>query len=182
MQPVKTPLSQKDVKRLFSYTDCGTLVKKVALKGKPVGSVVGSECRGYLTAKVKGKQYLVHRLVWLWHYGYMPEGILDHIDRNKKNNRIDNLREVSAQCNLRNASQQVSTSGEKGVSRWKKDGEWQVHIYVTGKAINLGTTKCLLEAACLRLAAEQCVGWSGCDSTSPAYLFVKNHRRCTICA
>lgn len=47
---------------------------------------------GYLIVKVKGKRYRAHRIVWLLHYGVFPDGEIDHINRDKTDNRIENLR------------------------------------------------------------------------------------------
>lgn len=105
----------------------------------------------------------------------MPEHGIDHIDQNRINNRIENLREASPQCNMRNRKQQKSTSGIKGVYWYKAANKWRAQIQINGKNIFLGYHDDLLEAACHRLAAEQAENWSGCDTTSPAYLFVKKH-------
>ena len=48
---------------------------------------------GYLIIKVKGKQFKAHRIAWFLYYGYFPKSELDHINRNKLDNRIENLRE-----------------------------------------------------------------------------------------
>lgn len=168
-------LTQKRVKELFDYRD-GELIRKVDVRRSKVGDIAGSiDSHGYLHTGIDGKTYLNHRLVWLWHHGFMPENQLDHIDQNPLNNRIDNLREASRSCNMRNRKQQKTTSGVKGVC-WNKQGnKWQARITVKRKLIGLGCTDNLLEAACIRLAAEQCLGWARCDTTSPAFLFVKNN-------
>ena len=58
---------------------------------------------GYLIIKVKGEQFKAHRIAWLLHYGSMPEQNLDHINRNKTDNRISNLREANQFINNSNA-------------------------------------------------------------------------------
>jgi len=141
-----------------------------------VGYIAGyKNRRGYLQTRVDGKTYLNHRLIWFWHYGYMPELGIDHIDQYRSNNRIENLREVSQTCNMRNCKQRESTSGIKGIFWDKAINKWAAKIMVNGKTIHLGYHDDLVEASCHRLAAEQAEGWEGCDSTSPAYLYVKNH-------
>lgn len=57
---------------------------------------------GYLIIKVKGKQFKAHRIVWLLNYGEFPNTELDHINRNKLDNRIENLREADRSLNNRN--------------------------------------------------------------------------------
>ena len=169
-------LTQKLVKELFDYDD-GNLIWKVRTSNRvQVGDIAGSlNNHGYLATKVDSKLYLNHRLVWLWHKGYFPEHGLDHRDRIRLNNRIENLRETSKSCNMRNSKQRKSTSGIKGISWNKATNKWLAKIMVNGKLIYLGYHSDLLEAACHRLVVEQAEGWDGCDSTSPAFLFVKNN-------
>lgn len=127
---------------------------------------------GRIQIRIDKKPYLAHRLAWFYSYGYMPENDLDHIDRNPKNNRIDNLREVSRSCNMRNCGNpNTNTSGIKGVCWDKRVGKWQAHITVDIRTYNLGYYHDFDDAVCARLAAEQCLDWAGCDSSSPAYKY-----------
>ncbi len=57
--------------------------------------------RGYKTVSIMGKRYYVHRLIWLMSYGYLPD-LLDHIDRDKTNNKLSNLRVSSKNLNALN--------------------------------------------------------------------------------
>ena len=66
--------------------------------GKSAGSIQSNK---YVSIRIQGKAYLAHRLAWLITYGKMPKKDIDHIDRNRQNNRIDNLREVTASENSR---------------------------------------------------------------------------------
>lgn len=167
-----TGISQGEVRRLFEYKD-GKLITKVAVgAASKVGSTVGCLANGYLIVKIKQRSYLVHRVIWLWHHGYTPENVVDHIDKNKLNNRIENLREVSVSCNLRNTKQRTSSSMIKGVSWNSRTKKWCAFIYVGGRNVNLGASQCLLEAVCHRLAAEQCLGWESCERSSPAKQYV----------
>lgn len=58
---------------------------------------------GYLIVKVKGKQFKAHRIVWLLHYGKFPEKEIDHINRVRTDNRIENLRECTRTENIHNS-------------------------------------------------------------------------------
>ena len=128
---------------------------------------------GYVTTGIDGTGYRAHRLAWFYVHGYMPEHGLDHIDRNPANNRIENLREVSRVCNLRNTCNPVNNvSGVKGVYWRNREGKWCPSIKILGRKIYLGYYDDFDEAVCARLAAEQCLGWEGCDSSSPAYKYV----------
>ena len=171
-------LTQERVRELFDYRPKdGALVRRVKTSSRAtVGSIAGCPSKGYLQLVVDGKTYTVHRLIWMWHYGYMPENAIDHIDKNTINNKIENLREVSRVCNLRNSKQQDRTiSGVKGVYWRKNDNSWCSKISINAKSIYLGSSTCKIEAACLRLAAEQAENWEGCDSNSPAFLIVSEY-------
>lgn len=133
----------------------------------------GKTVAGYWRIKIDQSTYYAHRLAWLYQHGYLPENPLDHIDRNKVNNSINNLREVSVQCNIRNVGNKVTnTSGVRGVCWNKWENKWMAAIKVRGTSFHLGYHHCLLEAACHRLAAEQAEDWAGCYNSSPAYQYV----------
>ncbi len=55
---------------------------------------------GYLIIKIKGAQWKAHRLAWVKHYGHPPKYNIDHIDGNKLNNKINNLRDVPQVINI----------------------------------------------------------------------------------
>lgn len=124
--------------------------------------------------RIDGKKYLAHRLIWMWKEGYFPEHQIDHIDRNKSNNKWNNLRHISSSCNARNVGvRQTNKSGITGVCWAKKVGKWKSYVRLNNKLKNLGDFFDFDEAVCHRLAAEQCVNWSGCDDNSPAYQYVQ---------
>ena len=177
-------LTQERVKELFDYRD-GNLYWREdhssrARKGCVAG-VVGR--RGYIRIVVDGKKFYAHRLVWLWHYGYLPENDIDHVNKIKSYNWVENLREVSRRCNLRNkGNPSTNKSGVKGVGWFKRDGNWRAQIAVNGNRYNLGYSICFIEAVAIRLCAEQFESWEGCDSNSPAYQFMQKYiNRNNIC-
>ena len=134
----------------------------------------GTTSNGYLVVRVNGKLYYSHRLIWLWFHGYFPEHGIDHINRVRSDNRLENLREVSQTCNLRNCGLSVkNTSGVKGVCWVTRYGKWKARVRVANKVKNLGHHKTFTEAVAHRLAAEQCLNWEGCDSNSSAYRYMK---------
>lgn len=114
-------------------------------------------------------------MVWCFFHGYWPENGIDHINGNKTDNRISNIREVNHSCNVRNACvRKDNKSGVKGVSR-DKDG-WISRISVNGKRKFLGHFDNLDDAVLKRLAAEQESGWLTCQSNSSAYRYaLKNN-------
>lgn len=171
--PIK--LTQERIKELFIYTD-GDLFRIKSGHNMRIGKKVGCiNAGGYKVTQVDGKLYKNSRLIFLYHYGYMPENFIDHIDRNKCNDRIENLREVSNMCNLRNSKPPITnTSGIKGV-RWDKSRNmWCAAIMVARKMYQLGRYLCFTEAVAHRLAAEQCLNWEGCDTSSTALQYIKN--------
>lgn len=96
-----------------------------------VGSRAGWTRSEYDQIKVEGKVYTVHRLVFFYHHGYFPK-MVDHINGDKKDNRIENLRECSASQNSQNRKKRTdNTSGESGVSPC--GNRWQVSVTVDSR-------------------------------------------------
>lgn len=91
---------------------------------------------GYVSANLAGKHHYVHVLIWIWHFG-KPKTRLDHINGNKQDNRIENLREATPSTNAANSKKRIhNTSGWKGVS-WCH-GKWQAKIRCGGTQYYLG--------------------------------------------
>lgn len=174
--PMLVPgLTQELVRHMFDYREEGYLVWKVCPRLGRVGRRAGrvDPKTGYCNVKVSGKTYGLHRLIFVWHHGYNPENCVDHIDRNTSNNRVENLREITSQCNSRNCRvSRVSESGITGVVR-HREGKWLAHITINKKMFYLGTFKTIVEAARARHAKEVELNWNGCSSTSSAYLYLK---------
>lgn len=169
-------LTQERVKALFDYREDGLLIRRVrTARRTQEGDIAGCvDSLGYREICIDSVKYRLHRIVWLWHHGYLPEHGLDHINRNRADSRIENLREATQSCNMRNTGNPSnSTSGIKGVSRCKQ--KWRAHIKVGGRTISLGWHHDFPEAVCHRLAAEQAEGWPDCDSSSPAFQYVEKH-------
>lgn len=169
-------LTHAEAKKFFTYRD-GKLFWKVRRAGTVIGKEFGNITeKGYVRAYVNGKKYYVHRVVWLLHNGYLPENDLDHINRNRQDNRIENLREVSRTCNIQNAgNREDNTSGVKGVHWLKNIGLWHACIQFMGKRLSVGNHATFIEAACHRLAIEQALSWGRCDKETPAFKYVKKY-------
>lgn len=104
-----------------------------------VGEVVGSiNSEGYRIARVNGEVCRVHRLIWTMLVGEIPDGyMIDHIDGNRVNNCISNLRLATRVENQRNAKMRCdNTSGAKGVSFDKRAGKWRVQVRLAGRNIS----------------------------------------------
>ena len=113
----------------------GKLIRRRSMGGRgnnqyPAGSEVGSvDSRGYLQTTLRGKTLKVHRLCFALANGYMPKEI-DHINRNKADNRLVNLREVTKKQNQHNKGlQKNNTSGCIGVWWYKKANKWRVQLH-----------------------------------------------------
>jgi hypothetical protein len=95
----------------------------------------------------KKKLYLAHRLAWFWMNGEWPDGEIDHINRNKADNRLSNLRVVTRSENELNKSlQSRNKAGATGVSFCKATGKWQVSRRVGGISQWRGRHACLADA------------------------------------
>ncbi len=176
---LKYNLAHKDLLRQLDYDPLtGIFTRKVSTSPNvKIGDITGCDNgHGYIVIGINKKQYMAHLLAWFHYYGYWPENMIDHIDRVKHHNWITNLREVTNQCNQRNCGNHITnTSGVKGVHFETRSGKWIASIYIMNKRKNLGAKKDFDEAVCHRLAAEQCLDWSGCDNNSPAYQYVKEN-------
>ncbi|HBA3774519.1 TPA: HNH endonuclease [Escherichia coli] len=123
-----------------------TWKKKLSARGA-VGKVAGTISYGYNAINIDGVRYFAHRLAWLYVYGEWPKQEIDHIDRNRRNNAISNLRDVSRVVNALNVGPRNSNAGIKGVTFCQARNQWQAQINVSGKNITLGRFNTIDEAA-----------------------------------
>lgn len=157
----------KSYGEIFTYEDkSGKLIRKAfaskrsggAVLGMPVGAI-GSH--GYLEVRVLMKLYLVHRIIWQMHFGDIPKGMqIDHIDGNRTNNRIENLRMVSNHENHQNMK--LKTNNKSGINgvRWNKlNMKWKAEISVNGKSKSLGEYSDIKSACEARIVAEVIHGY-----------------------
>ena len=119
---------------LFEERD-GELYRKVTRGGSKAGSRAGHVGnRGYRIVVVNGRQYMEHRLIWIMH-GNDPVQMLDHIDGNQLNNRIENLRPATNSQNQMNMRlPKDNTSGIKGVSWNKREQRWIGQVMLNQKS------------------------------------------------
>lgn len=124
---------------LFIYDD-GLLINKKS------GNIYCNEDKdGYIRVRISGKEYRAHRIIWEMFNGPIPEGLLiDHIDRDVYNNRIENLRLVTRQQNNMNSGSKKS-EGYKGVSK-TVSGTYRARLSHKGITYCLGTYKTIEEA------------------------------------
>lgn len=128
-------LTQQQVKSLFDYRDGKLFWKENRAKGKvKAGDEAGGVCRrGYKRVMIGYKEYPVHKIIYLLHHGKIPV-VVDHINNNSLDNRIENLREADHQKNMYNRRVGINNkSGCKNVSWNKKSKSWQVHVRANKK-------------------------------------------------
>lgn len=105
------------------------------------GLICGKNRAGYIRVVLNKKDLLAHRVAWaLFHHAW-PSGMIDHINGDKADNRIVNLRDVSRSVNTQNqkkAHKSNLSSGLLGVQFFKRTGRWRTQIWVNGKSSFLG--------------------------------------------
>lgn len=133
-------ITQDQLINLFEYRDGGLYWKISTAKRVSVGDRFGAFNKrdGYRTGAVLGKPYREHRLIYLYHYGSVPP-VLDHVNRKRDDNRIENLRPATRAQNSRNrTTNRNNTSGHPGVSFYQRLGQWRVQLNVEGKNKHFG--------------------------------------------
>lgn len=159
-KPAAAPtLTAEYLRSILNYDqETGIFTRKVSTAHNvKVGDVAGcSNGRGYLQITVQSRAYKAHRLAWLYIHGVWPTDQLDHINRDRSDNRISNLRDVTNKQNLQNAGKYShNTSGHTGVHWYKPYSKWVAQITHNQKKIHLGYFENLEEALAARKAAEK---------------------------
>jgi len=131
-------ISQELVRSLFEYRG-GKLFNKVRRGNAAIGEeACALDAKGYKRTKINRQSFFVHRLIFLMHHGYMPK-FIDHIDCDRTNNNIENLREATH--NQNNHNRKISTrnkSGVKGVSWCNRPPSWKAQCTVDYRQYHLG--------------------------------------------
>lgn len=125
-------ITQELIKELFDYNQVtGNLTHR--LTGRIADS---NQSKGYYKCYVDGRTLASHRVVWLWNYGAWPQNDIDHINGNRKDNRIENLRDVPHVVNMANM-EKVNKTGYEGVKT--SGSKFVANIKHKGKKLYLGT-------------------------------------------
>jgi hypothetical protein len=148
-----------ELHRLFEVRD-GLLIRRTAQGGVKPGTVAGTPILrgGHISVSIGDTRYLAHRLIWALCKGEDPAPYqIDHINGNRTDNRIENLRKVTHQQNGMNRckAQRNSRSGVVGVYPHKATGKWEASITYNGKSMFLGLHETKEAALAIRVAKEQ---------------------------
>lgn len=112
--------------------------------GRPITTV---SPMGYVITCIEKRTVMAHRMAWAIYFGEWPQGQIDHINGNKSDNRLSNLRDVTAGENSQNKSRPKSnTSGCIGVHFHKPSQAWHARIMKNGKRFHLGAFNNIKEA------------------------------------
>lgn len=132
-------ITGRELRKIADYNpNTGVMTWRVDKGRSRIGDAIGSlRHDGYLRAKINQREYLLHRLIWLWVTDSFPFEI-DHINHCRTDNRIENLRECTRAQNHANRSRKKRKSLPKGVRESGKS-KFCARIVVQGKEVNLGT-------------------------------------------
>ena len=141
-------ITQLELKEILDYNpETGVFTWKInkAYHIK-IGSIAGSlKPTGYIQITINKKQYLAHRLAWLYVYGEWPKNQIDHVHGTEKGNSINNLRKVTHKQNQQN--KKCHRAGKLlGCSYVKSTKKWKSYIRFNGKQRHLGYFETELEA------------------------------------
>jgi hypothetical protein len=152
VKPLPQPLTLEEARSIFDYDpSTGSIIRKkgyIRSPGKPAGCVHHT---GYLVVKVGNKPVLAQRLVWFLFYGEWPGNLcIDHINHDKLDNRICNLRKATHGENRVNSKKHSNKTGFKGVQfnpKAKTGKKWFATISDHGREKYLGSHHTAEEAA-----------------------------------
>jgi hypothetical protein len=147
------------VKATHYDPDTGIFVRRVNTgrhDRHKAGEVMGTKTiKGYIMVGIVSRRYMAHRLAWLYVHGEWPDQDLDHINRDKSDNRIANLRPATRLQNMQNVEKHKhNTSGIKGVCWHSQRNKWRAQINVMYKQKYLGLFDNFDAAVKARAAAE----------------------------
>lgn len=158
---IKNHITYERASQLLHYDpETGELYWKIKKKGgRGFGNTAGglNKATGYLYVGIDKYRCLVHRIAWLLHYGYMPHCQIDHINRKRADNRIENLRLATRNESDNHQNRSLSssnTSGFMGVYWHKTAKKWCVEIWVDKVKHYIGLFSNFDDAVLARKAAE----------------------------
>ena len=131
-------INQSELQRLVNYDpDTGQFTRLVGVQKSPAGAMLGTPSGGYLYARLNYRKYALHRLAWLYVHGYHPPDQIDHINGDKSDNRIKNLRLAT---HSQNAANRKGRARLRGVTR--NGRAYEARVKVGRKSHHLGRFSC----------------------------------------
>jgi len=136
-------ISQKALRKILYYNpDTGDFVRRIGVTNQVKGKRAGTFNDRYIRIRIGEHLYLAHRLAWLYVYGRFPRTALDHINRDKHDNRISNLRKCTQGQNKCNSwVRRDSKSRIKGVEinghKFRAKATWKRIFYHLGNYVKV---------------------------------------------
>lgn len=136
-------ITREEIQNVLDYDEISGIFtwKYAARPNLSVGSIAGYVNKnGYRVIMIKHKSYMAHRLAWLYKFGIFPKLFIDHIDGDRLNNAISNLRDIDNKMNRQNQRKPMSNnrSGFLGVVFIKKINKFRANIQHNGIQYSLG--------------------------------------------
>jgi hypothetical protein len=158
---LRKPLRYEPETGKLFWLDCDDMPKWWRTAWADKDAFTSLQTRGYRQGAINGKSLLAHRVAYAIYYAKWPEDEIDHINGNRQDNRIWNLRVVSRQENLQNcAIKSNNKSGVCGVYWDKRRRKWEARIGIGGRSIKLGHFSSLTDAKATRVAASKHYGFT----------------------
>lgn len=169
-------LTHSKLLKLFAYNpETGVFTWKVRRSGtKGLGSIAGGVNHGYRYITCDSESIPAHHLAWFYIHKWWPSGAIDHINRIKDDNWINNLRPVSDSENMQNCSlTNRNKFGVPGIRLHRKNHIFVAYITNNNRYKHLGSTTNFDEAVCYRLAGEQACSREKWNTNTPTFDYVQ---------
>jgi len=150
-------METQTLRELFAYDESAGALRWAKPRSRVrVGAIAGrlSSKDGYWRVETGGKSYQAHRLIWQFVHGEPPVGEIDHINGNRSDNRLENLRVVSRAENCQNRHNVRSDSKTGVLGACKNGGTYKAEIKKNGVRTYLGRFKTAAEAGAAYRAAR----------------------------
>lgn len=134
----RTLIAVERLRQEFTYDAASGVIR--SLSGRAKGRIEGAKSpNGYLKLRLDGVNLYAHRVAWALVHGSWPENDIDHINGERDDNRLSNLRALKRHENLQNMrKRRPGRSGVRGITWDKQTQTWRAQLSAQGKRINIG--------------------------------------------